>query len=121
MENIGIVYFIQPSELVGTNRYKIGCSKQNNLNRCRSYRKGSRYICIQECQNPLTAESKIKQFFSRYHTLIAGREYFEGDETDMLYDFMRIVYQHKKDLQQKNKQRTEVPDTPVCGCCPMEF
>lgn len=36
----GIIYFIQPAEIVGTNRYKIGCSKNPDLNRCnKGYKK----------------------------------------------------------------------------------
>lgn len=31
--NKGIIYLIQPSELVGTNRYKIGCSTKTSLDR----------------------------------------------------------------------------------------
>lgn len=30
---MGIIYLIQPAELVGTNRYKIGCSKKDDLSR----------------------------------------------------------------------------------------
>ena len=46
----GIIYFIQPAELVGTNRYKIGCSKNANLDRCKKgYKKETRFICIMEC------------------------------------------------------------------------
>ena len=56
----GIIYFIQPSELVGTGRYKIGCSKSPDLDRCKNgYKKGSRYICIMECINPILLERKF--------------------------------------------------------------
>mgnify|MGYP006090550431 CR=1 FL=1 len=41
----GIIYLIQPAELVGTNRYKIGCSKKPNLDRVKKgYKKGTRYL-----------------------------------------------------------------------------
>jgi hypothetical protein len=53
--NKGIIYFIQPSELINTNRYKIGCSTNCDLVRCKTgYKKGSRYLCIMECYNPFT-------------------------------------------------------------------
>ena len=40
----GIVYLIQPEELLQTNRYKIGCSTKNDLSRVCSYKKNSRYL-----------------------------------------------------------------------------
>ena len=62
----GIIYLIQPSELVGTNRYKIGCSKDASLNRCiNGYKKGTRYITIMECINPLLLEKNIKNEFNK--------------------------------------------------------
>ncbi len=62
----GIIYFLQPCELVGTFRYKIGCSKICNLNRCQTgYRKGTRYLCIMECINPLELERNIKNIFNK--------------------------------------------------------
>ncbi len=37
----GIIYMVQPAELVGTPRYKIGCSEKKTLDRCRNgYKKG---------------------------------------------------------------------------------
>ena len=89
--NKGIIYLIQPCELVGTNRYKIGCSKQNNLDRCKKgYKIGSRYICIMECVNALLLEKNIKKFFNNKFKLIGGNEYFEGNE------FLKKVNEHKE-------------------------
>jgi 2-phosphoglycerate kinase len=45
----GIIYLIQPVELIGTGRYKIGHSSKISLDRClNGYNRGSRYINIQE-------------------------------------------------------------------------
>lgn len=88
----GIIYFIQPCELVGTNRYKIGCSNDTNLGRFRSgYKKGTRFLCIMECNNPFVLEKAIKQHFCKKFKLIGGREYFEGDINLMRMDFIEIV------------------------------
>jgi hypothetical protein len=60
----GIIYFIQPSELVSTNRYKIGCSANNDLVRCKTgYKKGSRYLSLRvmECYYPFKLENIIKE------------------------------------------------------------
>lgn len=93
----GIIYFIQPSELVGTNRYKIGCSKSPDLERCnKGYKKGSRYIYIMECNNPLILEKNIKDEFNKLFKLIAGNEYFEGNEYIMKKTFLKIVEEYEK-------------------------
>jgi len=86
--NKGIVYFVQPVELKGTNRYKIGCSKNPNLDRVRSYRKGTRYILICECINPLIVEKKLIKLFNENFKCIGGREFFAGDETIMKEKFL---------------------------------
>lgn len=90
----GIIYLIQPSELVGTNRYKIGMSNNPNLDRCKTYKKGSRYLCIMECMNPLVLELDMKQEFKKIFLLIAGTEYFEGSEKLLLTKFMEFAYKH---------------------------
>ena len=59
----GIVYLVQPVVLIGTNRYKIGYSGQNDLKRVLSYGKGSRYLVIKEHNNPAALEKKIIKLF----------------------------------------------------------
>lgn len=93
----GIIYLIQPAELVGTNRYKIGLSKDPTLDRCKKgYKNGSRYLLIMECDNPLILEDIIKREFRKKYKLIAGREYFEGDETNMTNDFIKLFAFHQE-------------------------
>ena len=92
----GIVYLIQPLELIGTSKYKIGCSKFPNLNRCiNGYKRGSRYICIIECNNPIILEKNIKVEFNKIFKLIAGNEYFEGTENIMLELFLKTIKEYK--------------------------
>ena len=80
---MGILYFIQPAELVGTTRFKVGCSAKNDLSRVKSYRTGTRMIMILQCEDPFGVEQKVLfEFNDRFHK-IAGNEYFEGDEHDM--------------------------------------
>lgn len=97
------VYLIQPCELVGTNRYKIGMSSLNNLSRLKSYKNGSRYICFFECENALAVEKElIRQFNDRYKR-IAGNEYFESNnEADMVQLFMDIVLNYKSIEHQRS-------------------
>jgi len=85
----GTLYFIQPAELVGTNRYKIGCSATNDMVRCKSYRQGTRYLMILECPQPFSVESVVKSRFESLFQRVAGKEYFEGDELEM----RRVFYE----------------------------
>jgi hypothetical protein len=100
--NTGLIYLIQPSELVGTERYKIGMSNNSDLVRCKNgYKKGSRYICIMECIDPLILEEHIKKLFNENFKLIAGKEYYEGNETEMLNKFITLVNEYKKDMNNR--------------------
>ena len=93
--NKGLIYLIQPSELVGTKRYKIGMSNNLNLDRCKNgFKKGSRYICIMECIEPLILEGNIKKQFNEKFKLIAGNEYYEGNEKDILNTFNNLVMEY---------------------------
>jgi len=87
---IGLIYLIQPEELIGTKRYKIGCSKKSDLSRPKSYKKNSRYLCIMECKNPRMIEQKIKEIFNDKFSKIAGNEFFEGEEKVMKKEFINI-------------------------------
>lgn len=77
----GIIYLIQPAEWIGTNVYKIGCSRKSSLERCKTgYKIGSRYLYIMECDNPISLEITLKKIFAKKFTLKIGKEFFEGDE-----------------------------------------
>lgn len=80
---MGILYFIQPAELVGTNRFKVGCSTKNDLSRVKSYKTGTRMIMILQCDDPFLLEQKVLVEFKTQFHKIAGNEYFEGDESVM--------------------------------------
>lgn len=96
-EKKGCIYLVQPKELVGTERYKIGCSEKNNLERCRKgYRKGTRYICIMECENPFLLEKHILSYFHQKFKLVAGNEFFEGTETEILDGFIEKIQEYRK-------------------------
>jgi len=105
--SLGIIYFIQPAELVGTDRYKIGCSKNPNLDRCKKgYKKNTRFICIMECNNPIELERKIKNKFNYKFELFCGNEYFCGNEKNMLKEFIEITYSYKNSIKLLNNIST---------------
>ena len=109
--NQGIVYLVQPCELIGTNRYKLGCSEEPDLNRIKGYKKGTRYISIMECTDPFKLEKELKIHFNKDFKLIAGREFFEGDVNAMRCKFNEIVLKYYKDCQNNNNGGKIVNDT----------
>ena len=106
----GIVYLIQPAELIDTNRYKIGCSQNTKLKRITNdYKNGTRYILIMECDNPFEVEKNIKILFRKQFKLIAGHEYFEGDEKLMKDSFIKTIDDYnsnKNTLNSSNNKKT---------------
>ena len=107
----GTIYLIQPAELVGTDRYKIGCSAKNDLERLKKgYKKGTRFIDIRECDNPFAVEREVKSRFNSKFNLIAGKEYFKGDETDIKREFNDTV-------SKITAEDDEVSDDEVCVAC----
>ena len=106
--NKGIVYLIQPAELVGTNRYKVGCSNTPTLQRPNSYKKGSRFIHICECTEPLNVERALIEAFLCKFILIAGNEYFEGDENEMYDTFLEVVNLSRRDISKELSYIAEV-------------
>lgn len=90
--SFGIIYFIQPAELIGSNGYKIGCSSLPNISRVQNgYRRNTRYLCIMECYDPFQLEKIIINAFNDRFLLINGREYFSGNETDMFNLFVDLT------------------------------
>jgi hypothetical protein len=112
MDSKGIVYLLQPAELVGTNRYKVGCSGKADLSRVKSYKTGSRYIYIMECDNPFHVENILKKKFQEKFHLIAGKEFFQGDELEMRRTFLDIIseieFQNKNIQSQTNTIRQKI-------------
>jgi hypothetical protein len=129
----GIIYFIQPAELIGTDRFKIGCSGNPYLDRCnKGYKKSTRFICIMECNNPLELERKIKDTFKNKFKLFCGNEYFCGDEKYMLKEFIEITFLHEKltnnlnnlnnsDILGSNRNNIIVNTEFKCNICNKEY
>jgi len=104
---MGILYLIQPAELIGTNHYKIGCSSKSSIDRVKyGYKKGTRYLIILECDNAFDIEKNLKDVFNENFTLIAGREFFKGDENEMLKLFYN-TYLTNKNIGVDTKQKIQ--------------
>jgi hypothetical protein len=105
----GIIYLVQPAELVGTNRFKIGCSSKTDLKRCKNgYKNGTRYVLIMECNDPFILENLIKYSFNYKFKLVAGHEYYEGNEADIRLEFFNIVNNHLISTQVQNVAHQQI-------------
>jgi hypothetical protein len=88
----GLVYLIQPAELVGTSRYKIGYSKNSDLDKFRrDYKKGSRFLDIYEYDKTPLLVREIRSNFNNKFKLVAGHSYYEGNENDIKKRFSDII------------------------------
>ena len=87
----GIVYLIQPSEYISTNIYKIGYSCQPHLNRIKQYGCNTYTIMIEACDNAFLTEKKIIDAFKSKFKIHKGKEYFIGEDIDMMKSVFRSV------------------------------
>jgi hypothetical protein len=111
--NMPHVYLVQPMELVGTNRYKVGMSSLGNLSRVRSYKNGSRYLCIFEKPDAYMVERRLLRAFRAQYKLIAGNEYFEAENEAAMIDLFISVAMggQAKEPQIKEPQAEESPSS----------
>ena len=98
LNKMGIVYLIQPAELVGTDRYKVGCSSESTLKRLTTgYKKGYRCLQVHETSEPFRLEQCILCNYKEASIeTIAGNEYFKGDETTIRHIFMKTCMDFDK-------------------------
>ena len=119
---IGGVYLIQPTELIGTNRYKIGCShKRSPEERIRSgYHSGTKKILLCPSNNPKEVEKEIIKQFNIKFNKIAGNEYYEGDINSMIKEFTTIYNQYNKfednNIDKKTLLSTCLTSSEIISC-----
>lgn len=90
----GLVYLLQPGYCEGTNRYKIGMSRDHSLKRviCGYPRNTSIYCINSSLVNPDDVErALIHQFDESFVKSACGHEYYEGDINHMIDIFQDIV------------------------------
>ncbi len=118
-KDYGIVYLLQAPGFIGTDRYKIGCSSKNNLERPLQYGKGTRYLQINEVKKPFVLEEIIKKSFKNNFNLVAGKELFSGDERKMIRLFSDIVqdyldkYENDDSLTLPETEKTIITQIPM--------
>ena len=88
----GVVYLIQPADLVGTDLYEIGCSENKFLEGYKKcYKQGTRFISKCECNDPFAVKDVVRTYFITKFNLLEDKDYFEGNEADIIKAFNDIV------------------------------
>lgn len=106
----GIIYFIQPSEYISTNIYKIGYSRQRLLNRINQYGKETSIISIFRVSNVIQVEKILISEFNSNFTKFKGNEYFICDDIEIATRiFIDVCNSHKmcSNLSVKNENENE--------------
>jgi hypothetical protein len=119
MSRRGIIYLIQPGLLVGSKIYKLGYSNSPTLSRCiNGYIKGSRYISIHECYDPLVVEKILIKKFKNLFTLAGGNENFEGDENIMCMTILQTIIEYKQNNAPSNNSLTNITNNTSTNITP---
>lgn len=92
----GILYLIQPTELLKTNTYKIGMSNSSTANRIKSYGAKTILYRIAEVDDVVNREIKLIETFNKEFTLHKGNEYFTGDIEEMKNVFDYVIAGEEK-------------------------
>ena len=112
--NYNYVYLLQEREFINSNKpiYKIGKTKQPNLNRFNSYPKGSKLLCQCCCNNCDIIERKIMNLFDKKYLKMRniGAEYYEGDSNFMILDIMKILENEKIDEPKFENEKIYEPE-----------
>ncbi len=104
------VYLIQDAKYIsmGKSVCKIGKTTLPPDQRIAQYTKNSLVFSISIVGNCETAENIIKKIFAQKFKLIEGREWFEGDITEMKIAFLEIIMEnYKNELQEKKLSSVE--------------
>lgn len=95
-ESFEYVYLLKDRTAVRSNEevYKIGKTKQSNLNRFKSYPKGINLLLLIKCADCTLVEKKIMYLFKEkyIHNKDYGNEYFEGNPEEMAIDILNIIF-----------------------------
>jgi hypothetical protein len=112
------IYLLQEREFITTKQkvYKLGKTKQENLQRFKQYPKGSKLLLQQVCDDCDILEVElIREFKNKHkHRRDIGNEYFEGDYKEMIKDIHNKITNdvvHNEDTDdEENKSQIEIDD-----------
>jgi hypothetical protein len=103
------LYLIQTAEDLYTNIYKIGRTEQLPEERFKGYKKESYPLRISLVDDSKLRETELKDLFNIKFKLVRGREYFEGNIENMIYEFNKFCNQ--KEIINNTLQKSDIMKT----------
>jgi len=92
----GIVYLIQPGNLLGTDRYKVGCSKSQTFRRCNGYGIETKIVLVLKVDDPYKAETFILRELCKKYKPYYGNEWFAGNEDVIYNDVLEAFTEYRR-------------------------
>jgi hypothetical protein len=89
--------------------YKIGRSHILD-NRMKQYPKGSKIICMINCENSILCEKELIKLFKEkfIQRLEYGTEYFEGNKFKMIKELSNLINSRNDDSMKKAEKKTDI-------------
>lgn len=104
------IYLIHEREFIRTSEdiYKVGMSRQPNLDRFNNYPKGSILLFQMECTDCRFVESIVLQVFKDkfYKCFFYGNEYFKGDKKSMI-DIIHLIITYESQIRERTTHRSK--------------
>ncbi len=108
--NTNYIYLLHEREHIRLSEdvYKVGMTRQSNLNRFNNYPKGSILLFQMECIDCKFIESIVLQVFKNkfYNCFFYGNEYFKGDKKDMM-DIIYLIITYENELRERTTHRSK--------------
>lgn len=106
--NTNYIYLLHEREHIRLSEdvYKVGMTRQPNLNRFHNYPKGSILLFQIECIDCKFIESIVLQVFNRkfYNCFFYGNEYFKGDKKCMI-DIIHLIISYESQIRERTTDR----------------
>ena len=104
------IYLLHEREHIRTseNVYKVGMTRQSNLNRFNNYPKGSILLFQMECIDCNFIESIVLQIFKDrfYKCSFYGNEYFRGNKKSMI-DIIHLIITYESQIRECTTHRSK--------------
>lgn len=104
------IYLLHEREFIRTSEdvYKVGMSRQSNLNRFNNYPKGSILLFQMECIDCNFIESIVLQIFKDrfYKCSFYGNEYFRGNKKSMI-DIIYLIITYESQIRECTTHRSK--------------
>lgn len=108
--NTNYIYLLHEREFIRTSEdvYKVGMSRQPNLERFHNYPKGSILLFQMECIDCKFVESIVLEVFKDkfYKCFFYGNEYFKGDKKSMI-DIIHLIITYESQIRERTTHRNK--------------